>query len=75
MALCFFQTVEQLETHKSTLPDISAMELGDSVSARAGSRIQVLHRLLRLRARLHGAHVSRTYVYALSVRITEMSLW
>lgn len=49
------------------------MELGNSIPARTGPRLQVLHRLLRLRARLHGAYVSRTYVYALSVRKKYLS--
>lgn len=67
--------MEQLEAHKSTLPDISTMELGDSIPARTGSRFQVLHRLLCLRAHLHGTHVSRDHVSAQSeVCISEMSV-
>lgn len=64
--------MEQLEAHKSALSDISAMELGDSIPARTGPRLQILYRLLCLRAHLYGTHVSRTRVYALSVCISEV---
>jgi len=61
--------MEQLEAYKSSLPDISAMELGDSISARTGPRFQILHRLFCLRAYFYGTHVSYVHGYALSVRI------
>lgn len=64
--------MEQLEAHKSAFSDISAMELGNSISARTGPRLQILYRLLCLRAHLYGTHVSRTYIYAFSVRISEI---
>jgi len=61
--------MEQLETYKSSLSDISTMELGGSISTRTGPRFQILHRLFCLRPYFHGTHVSRVHVYALSVRI------
>lgn len=58
----------QMGAHKSTFSDISRVELGDSISTRAGSSLQVLHRLLSVRVILYGTDVSRTDAYALPVR-------
>lgn len=61
--------MEQMGAHKSALPDVSAMELGDTVPARAGSALQVLHRLRGLRSLLYGTYLYRAYDRALQVRV------
>lgn len=61
--------MEPMGEHKSAFPHVSAMVLGDPVPARAGSPLQVLHRLRGFRAALHGAHLSRAHDYVLRVRM------
>lgn len=58
-------------TDKSTASDISTMELGNSISSRTRSPLQVLHRLLGLRVTLHGTNISCAHAHALSVWISK----
>jgi len=63
------QAMVQMGAHKSALPDVPTMELGDTVSAWTGSSVQVLHWLRDLCDDLHGTYVSRAHAYELSVSL------